>query len=178
MKLHNFLLFPHTLFMYLLIGGYLATPIAWAQVSGACVDISGPWGITETITVTCLVGDESDTFNENASGNITINQTGCDISYIAPGINATRTGTINQNTVQLSGILVVFSPSVTTHENIINLTGILQDGNLINMPGNGQASGTFNAESTVSCTGSTVARFRRKHPYLIPIIQLILYTDE
>ena len=80
MKLRILLPAFNILVMYLVVGG-AATVIVQAH---ACADISGQWNVTETANVTCT---STGPITETASDVITMNQSGCNISYIHPQIN-------------------------------------------------------------------------------------------
>jgi hypothetical protein len=97
-----------------------------------------------------------------------MNQSGCNISYIHPQIDVVRSGTVSDNSLQLSGQMVVWIPGVTEHENNINLTGFIHDENQITLTGEGFASASLDG-FTETCTGTTSSSLTRDSSDLIVI---------
>lgn len=144
--------------MYLIVG-VAATIIVRAY---ACADISGEWYIEETATVTCSAAGDSETFTETQSGYIFMNQSGCNISYVHPQVDVTRSGTVGDNTLQMTGpLLLPFAPGINVTENILNITGTIQRVNLIDFTGNGRASGTIDG-IRFSCTATSTGTMDRE----------------
>ena len=159
MKLRILLPMVNILVMYMVVGG-AATIIVQAY---ACADISGQWNVTETANVTCT---STGLITETASGLITMNQSGCNISYIHPQLNVSRSGTVGDNSLQMSGKLALFIPGVTVTENNITITGSIQGENLITFTGQGRASASLDG-FTETCTGTTSGTFTRDSSDLI-----------
>ena len=80
-----------------------------------CPDLRGTWKVTESATLTIRVNGESETITEGDTGTIQINQDGCAVSYVKSlgGFEAERLGTIEGNTVTLTGIAAVPVQGVT-----------------------------------------------------------------
>ena len=127
-----------------------------------CMNIAGSWYASETVTLTCCVyGDcETDTFS--GTDTINIQQNGCNISYdvyLSGYGTFPRTGTINANKIQLSGLFAVLQPSCTATQNTIDMTGTV-NGDQINLQGSGIIKGTCDGHS-FSCTGGSTAILTR-----------------
>jgi outer membrane protein assembly factor BamB len=136
------------------------TPALSSNVIAACVDIAGPWSCSENAIITCSAAGESETQHVSGSGDTTFVQNGCSVFYTVPRTTYTRSGTIQGNSVTLSGILAVFASGVIVRENNLTVWGTISpDTRTMSMDGSGFASGTFEgiegsctATSQVSCT--------------------------
>lgn len=125
----------------------------------ACQDVSGSWLVNETATITCSGSFGSGTQTQSGSGNVTITQNGCNISFLSPA-NATRSGTVTGNNIQFSGIVAQTS-GVDINQNNINFTGTInQSVNTINTTGTGAVTGSVSGVPG-SCTVSSTETFTR-----------------
>ena len=93
-----------------------------------------------------------------------IEQDGCNISYdldMGDYGTVTRTGTIDGNSIHMSGMFVVeaFLPNCTVTRNTIDINGTV-DGDEINLKGSGIAEGICGGQSG-SCTGTSTATLTR-----------------
>ena len=144
-------------------GGGAATAIVRAY---ACADISGQWQVTESADISCVYeGDFSDT----ATDTITMNQSGCSISYVRTigPYTAPRNGIIRDDgTLTMSGPLVIFQPGVTGHENNLTINGVLENDRLITFTGEGRASGSAGG-ITETCTAASSGNMNRQASDLV-----------
>ena len=127
-----------------------------------CANIAGDWNAYEELTLKCCLGTDCETGNFSGTDIITIQQNECNISYdiyISGYGSFTRTGTINGNEIQLSGLFVVLQPWCTEKKNNVNINGTV-NGDQINLTGLGKASGTCDGDS-FSCTGNSNAILTR-----------------
>jgi hypothetical protein len=127
-----------------------------------CMNIAGSWYASETVTLTCCIyGDcETDTFS--GTNTVTIQQNGCNISYdvyLSGYGTFPRTGTIDANKIQLSGLFAVLQPGCTATQNIVNVNGTV-NGDQINLQGSGIINGTCDGNS-FTCTGNSTATLTR-----------------
>ncbi|MDA8078855.1 MAG: hypothetical protein M0Z79_07945 [Nitrospiraceae bacterium] len=128
----------------------------------SCANIAGKWNYTSSGTVTCTGGGETTTEYPSGSGMATINQNGCNVSWIVPGTTESRSGTVSGNTIKVSGIFVVpLQAGVSFTQNIYSASGTISaDSRMIRLNGSGAASGTVDG-TAFSCSGSDVATFNR-----------------
>ena len=106
----------------------------WAQ---DCPDLSGTWSVTETITLTTTINDESETITEADTDSLELIQNGCTVQFFrlvpVPGggtFQAERVGTIEGDTVTFTGIAAVPAQTATCSENSFVAVGTI-DGNRI-----------------------------------------------
>jgi hypothetical protein len=143
------------------------------QPSQQCANIAGDWNCSEDVTFKCTFDGITDTVSTSGTGTITIKQNGCNISYEVPYWDIERTGTIEGNNINVSGILVIpLIEDVYLSENIYTAKGTIS-GNQINMQGSGSAKGSFCYEgdcynfscnvvsNTVKCTRSSYMSMQR-----------------
>ena len=81
-----------------------------------CTNIAGNWYASETVTITCCLDGDCETDTFSGTDTVTIQQNECNISYdidLRGYGTYTRTGTINANKIQLSGLFVVLQPWCT-----------------------------------------------------------------
>lgn len=142
------------------------TPVAWAQNGDGCVNIAGQWDVTESVTITCQLQGESDTLTQSGSGTVTMQQSGCNISYTVPQINVIRAGTIVGDTLHLTGPFVVFQPGVVATENNLTIVGTVENGRRIPLSGTGVASGSLEG-IPFTCNGTSTALMTRDVPDLV-----------
>jgi hypothetical protein len=120
-----------------------------------CINIAGTWDGSETGTATCTVAGETETEPASASGMVTIEQNGCDISVPHPSFDVVRTGTVKRNIIRISGpVFIPLEAEVSFTENTFNAKG--QASRLkIDLNGSGIAEGTATVEGEsfpFSCT--------------------------
>ncbi len=126
------------------------------QCPPPCADISGDWYITETLDVTCCENGFCLSDTESGSGTIKIQQDGCHISYDVyfPGEGYfPRSGSIDGNEFNFSGILMIVEPGCTVYQNVINSSGTV-NGDQINGTSSGIVNGSCNG-SSFSCTANS-----------------------
>ena len=128
-------------------------------------DISGLWYFTNTGTITISGGGQSDTQDINGTGTLNINQDGQNVSWVEPSTNTLRSGTFNGTNIQVSGDFIVpLAEGVVIIENLYEAEGtISQDGNTINLNGNGTAKFIYEGV-TFSVEGNDEAVFFRTEP--------------
>jgi hypothetical protein len=132
--------------------------------SEECADIAGNWNFSESGTVTCTIGGETETETVSGTGTYTIEQNGCNISWEVPGFDAPRTGTIEGKNIQVSGKFVVAEGASFTQNTLTAQGTLSEDNNTINLNSSGIATGTIEGMS-FSCTGtSTVVLTRTSSP--------------
>ena len=127
-----------------------------------CINIAGNWDASETVTITCCLGGDCEPGTFNGTDIIAIQQDECNISYdinVSGYGTFTRTGTINANQIQLSGLFVILQPWCTATQNTVDINGTV-DGDQINLQGSGIANGTCDGDS-FSCTGNSTATLTR-----------------
>ncbi|MCB1121967.1 MAG: immunoglobulin domain-containing protein [Verrucomicrobiae bacterium] len=93
-----------------------------------CDDISGQWQVSESVSITIRIpGEPDEVIEQSGNGTIFLNQNGCDISYSVSvlGTSISRTGSIDGNTVSLSGTAAVFQQGVTCSQNLMTATGMI-----------------------------------------------------
>ena len=127
-----------------------------------CTNIAGNWHASETVTITCCLGGdcETDTFSGTDITNIQQNE--CNISYdidVSGFGSYTRTGTINGNKIQLSGLFVILQPWCNARQNNVDINGTV-NGDRINLKGSGIVTGTCDGDS-FSCTRDSSATLTR-----------------
>jgi hypothetical protein len=134
--------------------------VSQAAAPPACVQIGGSWTVVETATVSCTGSFGTGTATETATGNLSIAQSGCSISFLSSA-NTLRSGAVTGNSVQFSGPLAIAGPDTILNQNQINFSGaISSDTRSINVTGSGVASGTFQG-SPGSCSATSSERFSR-----------------
>ena len=127
-----------------------------------CTNIAGNWFGTETLTITCCLGGDCETETLRGTDSITIQQNGCNISYdinISGYGTFSRTGTIDGNNIQLSGIFAALQPWCSATQNVVTISGTV-NGNQIDSQGTGIVKATCDGMS-VSCTGNSTAVLTR-----------------
>jgi hypothetical protein len=133
-----------------------------------CPDIAGKWNFTNSGVVTCSGGGETDTEYPSGSGTACITltqnstQNSCNVSWIVPGTDYSRSGTVTGNSIQVSGIFVVpLVEGVNITQNSYSASGtISEDTNTINLNGEGSAAGSYEGIG-FTCTGTDEATFTR-----------------
>jgi hypothetical protein len=128
----------------------------------ACTNIAGNWYGSETITITCCLGGDCETDTFSGTDTVTIQQNECNFSYdidVGGYGTYTRTGTINANKIQLSGLFVILQPWCNARQNIIDINGTVI-GDQMNLQGSGRVNGTCDGDS-FSCTGDSTATLSR-----------------
>ncbi len=93
-----------------------------------CDDISGTWFAEESVTITFRIpGFPNEVISESGSANIFINQNGCNYSYSrsSQGFTFTRSGTINGNSISLSGTAAILQTGTTCTSNRVTATGTI-----------------------------------------------------
>ncbi len=137
-------------------GGSASVSLFGIGDNNGCVDVSGNWRASETVTVTCVANGENETAMESGIGTVFIDQNGCDISYTPPMTNTPRTGTLDGNKIELSGSFVIpLISDVTFNNNIVLVKGLVE-GNQIILNGTGNADGRGGGIS-FSCNGNSSA---------------------
>ncbi len=127
-----------------------------------CVNIAGSWYASETVTINCCLGGDCETETYRGTDTVYIQQNDCNISYDVDVIGYgtfKRTGTINGNNIQLSGLFAILQPWCIATQNNININGTV-NGNQINLQGSGIINGTCDG-SSFSCTGGSNAQLTR-----------------
>ena len=127
-----------------------------------CFNIAGDWNASETVTITCCLGGDCETNTFSGTDIITIYQNECNISYnlyLSGFGDFSRTGTIDANNIQLSGIFAVLQPQCTATKNNIIVNGTV-NGDQINLQGSGKINGTCYGMG-FSCTGGSTAILSR-----------------
>ncbi len=158
------------------------------QDDNECENIAGMWDATESVTVTCRVGNDTETETAEGSGRVSIQQTGCNISYTISQTDIVRTGTITDKNIELTGKFVLNIPTgATVTENKVTIVGSVENAEVdrkISLTGTGFASGLYQGIS-VSCSGTSTAtltnldsEFPIKSPTkAMPWIPLLLHND-
>jgi hypothetical protein len=155
-KARILLLALNSLLIFLALAG-AATATVQAY---ACADISGEWLVDETANVDCT---STGPITQSESDVITMNQSGCNISYdrTVGDFTAHRSGIIHDDgSLQMSGKLVIFVPGVTEKENNLTINGTLVNAGLITFTGEGRASGSLGGV-TETCTATTSGTLTR-----------------
>lgn len=127
-----------------------------------CSNIAGFWNDTDTVTITCCLEGECETGTFGGTDSITIQQNGCSISYdlyLSGYGTFTRTGTVDGNSVHVSGIFAVLQPGCTATQNTIDMNGAVT-GAQINLQGSGIITGTCDG-SPFECTGTSSSTLTR-----------------
>lgn len=127
-----------------------------------CMNIAGSWYASETVTMTCCIYGECETDTFSGTDTITIQQNYCNISYdvyLSGYGTFPRTGTIDSNKIQLSGLFAILQPWCTATQNVVDITGTV-NGDQINLQGSGTINGTCDGDS-FSCTGGSTATLTR-----------------
>jgi hypothetical protein len=125
---------------------------------GGCVDVSGPWTISEDLDGECLVDGDDIPLDQSATATVSFNQNGCEVSYRVPEVNVERRGSIVGNRLRLSGpFLTVIDDSadIDLDENRAYLEGTVT-GNVMSLMGEGSARGSIEGEA-LTCSGMSVA---------------------
>jgi hypothetical protein len=142
--------------MYLAVAGAATTTVQ----AHACADISGEWLGHETYKFNCTSTGPT---TQSGSDVITMNQSGCKISYDATlgGFTAARSGIIHDDgSLQLSGKLAIVAPGATVKENNITINGTLVNAGLITFTSEGRASASLGGV-TETCTATSYGTFSR-----------------
>ncbi len=125
-----------------------------------CVNIAGRWRASETITATCSALGETETETLSGEGDIIIRQTDCNINYTVPTLNVSRTGSIEGNTLTLTGPLAFAAiDGVRFTENMASISGTVNGGTVV-LNGTGIARGSVEGVS-FSCTATSSGRLTR-----------------
>lgn len=93
-----------------------------------CEDLSGEWQVSESVQITISIpGEPDEVIEQSGSGTILLSQTGCDISYSVDVLQTSiaRTGSINGNSISLSGTAAIFQQGVTCSQNLMTATGTI-----------------------------------------------------
>ncbi len=146
--------------------GLATLPNATGNVDAACANIAGQWDVTETMTITCVLqGFPPETITQSLSGSITMQQSGCNISYTIPQINFLRSGTINGNSIHMTGKFAE-NPQCVITQNLFTIDGTVENDRRISASGTGVAVGTCQGVPT-RCDGTSTGLFTRDLPDLI-----------
>lgn len=131
-----------------------------ALLGPECANVKGTWKFTNNGVLNCI--SEGDTITEYPSGSgiIAINQDGCNVSWNEPNSNELRSGTIDGNSIQVSGIFAIPSvPGFIFTENNYSAIGTV-DEHTINLNGSGIAIGTYEGVAG-SCEGTDTLKLTR-----------------
>ena len=129
----------------------------------ACAQIGGMWNVTDDMTFTCTGSFGSGTTTQSGTANLTITQTGCNISFPSPigTADTIRTGSVSGNTFQAYGPLSAASAGYLLSQNRIEFSGaVVNDGRRIDTTGVGMVSGTYQG-SPGTCTASSKETWTR-----------------
>ncbi len=136
-------------------GNSMYSNCSQATTQSDCVNIAGTWDFSESGTITCVYDGNSETGHIGGEGSVTIKQNGCNISWTAAGvsgISATREGTVQGNSLEVSGkFCVPLQPGVTFTKNQYTAEGIIS-ADEINGNGTGVCQGSYQGID-FSCTG-------------------------
>ena len=136
-------------------GNSMYSNCSQATTQSGCVNIAGTWDFSESGTITCVYDGNSETGHIGGEGSVTIKQNGCNISWTAAGvsgISATREGTVQGNSLEVSGkFCVPLQPGVTFTKNQYTAEGIIS-ADEINGNGTGVCQGSYQGID-FSCTG-------------------------
>lgn len=111
--------------------------------------------------MTCTVDGETQTQIISGASDVVIEQNDCNIRYEIPvpdnlgGGFIERTGKIDGNNIDISGIYVIPLGGANITQNIATMQGAIS-GDEINLSGSGIAEGTIDGMS-FSCTGNSTA---------------------
>lgn len=138
--------------------------LAFAEAQAECPNIAGNWNFTDSGTVTCSGGGDTETIPISGSGTANITQNGCNVSWPIPlnGVNYSRSGTVSGNAIQVSGVFVVpLVGEVNITQNTYSASGtISEDTRTMTLNGLGLASGSYEGIA-FSCSGTDKATFTR-----------------
>lgn len=125
-----------------------------------CVNLAGSWQVTDTVSLTCRLGGESESLEESGSGRAVIEQNGCEIRIESPIADLPRIGSIDGNRVKLSGQFIVPTPQARVTENTLSFDQTIIDRNDFTLIGVGSVKGSLGG-SSFTCEGDTTSRFTR-----------------
>ena len=127
---------------------------------GECTDVSGDWDYYSSGKVRCSGGGETETEKTSDSGTITIDQSGCKVSWEVSEYDVKRKGSVSGNKIKVSGkFAIALASGVKFTQNTYTARGTI-DGDEIVMNGSGRVAGTYQGIS-FSCTGKDKATFTR-----------------
>jgi hypothetical protein len=126
-----------------------------------CINIDGTYNVEETVIATCTADGESETDTLSGTATVELEQNGCNVRYVVPGLDLPREGKIEGNNVSFTGPFVIpFVGGVNFTQNTAAIEGTIIDENRIAVNGAGIATGTFEGGS-FSCTGDSSGKFTR-----------------
>ena len=142
--------------------GQWSDAMSFTVVTPLCTNIAGNWHGSETVTITCCLGGDCETDTFSGTDIITIQQNECNISYdidVSGFGSFPRKGTIDGNTIQLSGKFAILQPWCKEEKNKVDINGKVK-GDRINLKGSGKVTGKCDGES-FSCKGDSTSTFTR-----------------
>lgn len=130
-----------------------------------CTDLSGRFFAGETASVTCaLAGQPPETVTESGQGTVDLTENDCNVSYTVPGINVSRSGPINGDTLSLTGPFVIAQPdsgsTVVFTQNSVTISGQITGDSRVDLTGTGFAAGTIDG-SSFTCSGNSTGQLNR-----------------
>ncbi len=99
----------------------------------SCLDISGDWNVTETVTIVQIVDGDSESQTQSGSSTVRVTQNGCQFQFTSKAINPLdgseislpRQGVIKGTNVTFTGIAAQPAPGVSCPGNQLNGTGYI-----------------------------------------------------
>lgn len=128
-----------------------------SEPPGTCVDVSGEWLMTQTLTVRCCAAGYCETETESFTEIGYIDQDGCEVyyEYYEPGVGGgTLTGIMDGNDIRMTLAIVSDDPDISFDESTIDFRGTVGD-NEIHIDGSGTLRGRSRGVSVVCDVTST-----------------------
>lgn len=127
-----------------------------------CLDVAGEWFVSESARLDC--DDNLDPFvpgTVSGSGDVTIDQQGCRVSYRVPQLDVQRRGIVGPDFIELSGPLALVE-GVRVIDNFLDVSGPIDptDPSAFTVSGAGRLTLEFEGERG-SCSVTSTATFRR-----------------
>ena len=121
-----------------------------------CADVSGTWHVEDTVTVTINIDGKTETMEDSESGDITIEQNGCAISFHTrevaidgQTVSLLREGTVTHDRITFSGPMGAVIPGVSYSKNVLTGEGVIE-GNVMTVDTTGEMRCTIEGISVVA----------------------------
>ena len=149
-------------------GNYTTNGELYQQQS---INLEGTYYSQESLEYTISVMGQNTKETQSGDGTVTFNQSGNEISYLVPGVNINRTGTLIGNKLILSGKFVIpASTDLVLSENTFKAEVVIIDKYHFEYTGSGKAKGTYQGIA-FTISGSSSGEFDRRFKVAVAFLK-------
>jgi hypothetical protein len=132
------------------------------------INLAGKYLAHEKMTITIEMNGETETETTEGTSHINMDQQDGQISYLVPGTESLRTGTISSNILQFAGDFVIPAQGVVLTKNTFSAEVTVADNYKYSFIGTGLAEGSYNGQP-FKVTGKTEGTFIKQFDIAVGI---------